>query len=236
MNLQLLLFDIDGTILRCNGAGKTAVIKAMQEEWGSVPDVDEVPFAGMTDRGILMQILTKMNIPRDEMPPIIDKILTRYLTHLPEALAMPNRVEVLPGVADFLTHLSELQLPYGLLTGNIRKGAMMKLHAGGLDHYFSVGAFGDDAINRNLLPPIAIQRASEHFGIDFSPEKVWIIGDTPRDIECGKVNHCKTIAVTTGGYSEAELRAHQPDIVVRDLANWQSLLEKIRCETNHLPE
>jgi phosphoglycolate phosphatase-like HAD superfamily hydrolase len=236
METPLVLFDIDGTILRCNGAGKTAVIKALQEEWGSIPDVDEVPFAGMTDKGILIQILSKMNIPRDEMTPIIDKILTRYLTYLPDALAVPKRVEVLPGVAEFLAHLSSARMPYGLLTGNIRQGAMMKLHAGGLEHYFSVGAFGDDAINRNLLPPIAIQRAAEHYGTNFSPENVWIIGDTPRDIECGKVNHCKTIAVTTGGYSEAELKAHQPDIVVTDLADWRSLMEKIGHNSNDLPE
>jgi phosphoglycolate phosphatase-like HAD superfamily hydrolase len=227
MNLPLLLFDIDGTLLRCNGAGKAAVLQALQEEWGRLPDIDEIPFAGMTDRGILVQILAKKNIPIDEMPQIINRVLERYLTFLPNELSLPNRVEVLPGVVDLLAYLASSRIPYGLLTGNIRQGAELKLKAGGLDQYFKIGAFGDDAINRNLLPPIALQRAAEYYEIDFLPENVWIIGDTPKDIECGKVNQCKTIALTTGGYSETELMSHQPEMVIKDLADWQSMLKEI---------
>jgi phosphoglycolate phosphatase-like HAD superfamily hydrolase len=105
----------------------------------------------------------------------------------------------------------------GLLTGNMRRGAQVKLAHHGLWEHFAFGAFADDSEVRNDLGPHALRRAREHHGVEFAAANVWIIGDTPHDIACGKVIGAKTLAVATGGYTLEQLRAHTPTVVLEHL-------------------
>jgi phosphoglycolate phosphatase-like HAD superfamily hydrolase len=115
----------------------------------------------------------------------------------------------------------------GLLTGNLVRGARAKLTHHGLWDYFPFGAFADDGELRNDLGPHALSRAREHHGVAFAPDDVWIIGDTPHDIACGKIIGARTLAVTTGYYSAAELAAYAPDAVLPDLADSGKFFDEI---------
>jgi phosphoglycolate phosphatase-like HAD superfamily hydrolase len=116
-----------------------------------------------------------------------------------------------------------------LLTGNIRRGADLKLRHFGLDSYFEFGAFGEDAMDRNRLGPIALQRAREHLKKDFHIGFTWIIGDTPRDIACARALGCKVMAVATGRHSIDELARHHPEAVVSDLRDRDAIIQQLNA-------
>ena len=125
--------------------------------------------------------------------------------------------KVLPGVDALLHRLSQSDAALGLLTGNIAEGAWEKLSYYGLRDYFPYGAFGDDHHDRNRLGPVALERARQHHGRFFHADHTVVIGDTPKDIACGKAMGAITLAVATGGFSVDELAAYHPDYVVADL-------------------
>ncbi len=114
-----------------------------------------------------------------------------------------------------------------LLTGNLAKGAEIKLDHYGVWDYFEFGAFADDSHDRNELGPYARARAKEKSGEEFPPERIYVIGDTPRDIECGKVFGAKTVAIATGNYSGPELAAHDPDHLFEDLSDTEAVLRAL---------
>ena len=115
----------------------------------------------------------------------------------------------------------------GLLTGNLQRGAEVKLTHHKVWHYFEFGAYADDSTHRNDLGPHALRRAKEKHAVEFSPDRTFIIGDTPHDIECGKVIGARTIAVATGKYSEAELSSHEPTAVFGNFADTAAFLRVI---------
>ena len=114
-----------------------------------------------------------------------------------------------------------------LLTGNVERGARIKLGHHGLSHFFKFGAFADDSQWRNELGPVALRRARELHGVEFTPERVFVIGDTPHDIACGKVIGARTIAVATGQYSLEELNAHTPHAAFSDLSDTAAFLRTV---------
>ncbi len=181
--------------------------------------------AGKTDTGIVHQILRKQNIAVTEENTAA--FLELYLEFLVDEL--PQRQgRLLPGVAELLPRLqARPQNVLALLTGNLRRGAQLKLTHYGIWDFFEFGAFADDHDDRNYLGPFAQQRAREKHMIDFAATDIDVIGDTPHDIACGKAIGARTIAVTTGTFSREQLAAHQPDIILADFSEVERVMAEL---------
>ena len=221
----LLLWDIDGTLISSGGAGMSALERALGDVFGVAGSLDDIDFAGRTDRWIVRRVFAKYGLPVTEEN--FGRYLDGYLAALPAQLANP-RAKVLPGVRAILAAAAaRADVAQGLLTGNLARGARVKLAHHGLWDYFPFGAFADDGELRNDLGPHALRRAREHHGVEFAPGCVWVIGDTPHDIACGRVIGARTLAVTTGGYAAKALAAHAPTALLADLADPAAFWEAI---------
>lgn len=214
---RLLLFDIDGTLIVSGGAGEGALKDAMRDRFGVDEDLDGIVLAGATDALIARQLLAKSGI--SESPENITALLDSYLEHLPRRLPHHNG-RVLPGIRELLDRLMATDAAaVALLTGNLERGARIKLSHYGVWDYFEFGAFADDHHDRNELGRFARSRAFDQHGVEFAAEDIFVIGDTPRDIECGRAISAKTVAIATGTYSIDELRPHNPDFLFADLSD-----------------
>jgi len=221
----LLLWDIDGTLTLSGGAGMRALGAALRNEFGIDRSLDGIDYAGRTDTWIMRQIFAQIGLPASAAN--LARLLNRYLAELPAALQNPGS-RILPGVSAALEALAGRgNCVQALLTGNVERGARIKLGHHGLSHYFAFGAFADDSEVRNDLGPVALRRAREHHGTEFAREWVYVIGDTPHDIACGKMVGVQTIAVATGRYSAAALRAEAPTAVLDDLSDTAAFLRTI---------
>lgn len=221
----LLLWDIDGTLTLSGGAGMRALAAALKAEFGRDEPLDSIDYAGRTDTWIMRQIFAQIGLPDSEAN--LARLLDTYLAVLPDALHNPG-TRILPGVSAALTALAGRgDCVQALLTGNVERGARIKLAHHGLSQFFAFGAFADDSERRNDLGPVALRRAREKHGVDFAPERVFVIGDTPHDIACGKVIGAQTIGVATGQYSADELRAASPAAVFGDLSDTAALLRML---------
>jgi phosphoglycolate phosphatase len=222
---RLLLFDIDGTLIHSGGAGVHALKLTLTERFGIQDDLHDIEIAGMTDSGIVISILKKHNIP--DTHENVSAFLDSYVHFL--SLELPRRQgELLPGVFELLERLrSRPQLVLALLTGNVSRGAQLKLEHYGVWHFFEFGAFADDHHDRNQLGPFARSRAKEKHGREFSPAEIDVIGDTPRDIACGKAFGARTIAVATGTWNRDELAKHEPDFLIDDFSDVDRLIDTL---------
>jgi phosphoglycolate phosphatase len=228
------LFDIDGTLLSTNGMAGKLMLKALEEEVGRSVEYELKVFVGSTDRMILKKFIEMNEIQIDDIETMIDRVLKRYLGYLDEKMILPNHVKVLPGVKELLNRLAkDPRLSLGLVTGNIRDGAYLKLRLANLSDFFPIGAFGDDAADRNQLPGIAIERAEVFYNSRFSKDNVWIIGDSPKDILCARANKLRSLAVASGWHSIDELLPHQPDIVLGNLAETESVIKMLSQGLGH---
>lgn len=223
---SLLLWDIDGTLIISDRAGERSLLQIVRDLYqhdfgGKLP----VSLQGRTDTSITRDILNHIGVAIT--PEEMARYREAYLAMLPKSLAVGN-TRLLPGVREALDAVqAHPEIHQGLLTGNIQEGARLKLTHVGIWQFFEFGAFSDDSHLRNELGPFALRRAKEKLGIDFPPDRVFIIGDTPFDIECGKAIGAKTIAVATGGSTYEELAAHAPAHLFRDLADTQALLKVV---------
>jgi phosphoglycolate phosphatase-like HAD superfamily hydrolase len=214
---RLLLWDIDGTLVNSGAAGQRALVRATTEWFGGEGDLSSVEIAGRTDRAIALQILEKYGRPKTAEN--VDRFLDRYVALLPDELPK-GKGRVLPGVRELLDDLArQPDTTLGLLTGNLERGARLKLEHYDLWQFFPFGAFADDHHDRNALGPCALTRAVAHAGCDFLPEQVDVIGDTGHDIACGKAFGARTVAVATGSWSRERLAEDEPDFLFDDLAN-----------------
>jgi len=217
MQRRLLLFDIDGTLIHSAGAGLQSLRHTLAERFGIQDDLGDIEIAGMTDSGIVMGILNKHRIPATNEN--VASFLDTYVHFL--SLELPRRVgQLLPGVLELLEKLkARPHLVLALLTGNVSKGAQLKLEHYGVWHFFEFGAFADDHHDRNRLGPFARARAEEKHGYQFRTDQIDVIGDTPRDIACGKAFGARTVAIATGSWPRQELAAHNPDFLFDDLSD-----------------
>jgi phosphoglycolate phosphatase-like HAD superfamily hydrolase len=223
----LLLWDIDGTLIDSSGAGMRALATALRKTFSINGSTDGVEYAGRTDRWIMRQIFAKYDLPAS--PENFDRYADGYIAVLPDELGS-SACRVLPGVRDLLEASScRPGVAQGLLTGNIRRGAQVKLGHHGLWDYFPFGAFADDSEQRNDLGPHALRRARERHGSDFPPSRTWIIGDTPHDIACARAIGARALAVGTGQHSVEELGKHAPDALLPDLADAAGFWEIIEA-------
>jgi phosphoglycolate phosphatase-like HAD superfamily hydrolase len=220
--MRVFLFDIDGTLILSGGAGKAALEGALASEFG-IPEVaGRVEFSGRTDRAIVHDLLTLHGI--DSTPANHDRLLASYLGHLPACLAR-SAGKVLPGIAALLEALGgRAGVVVGLLTGNVRAGARLKLGHYGLFHHFVLGGFGDRHLCRNDVAREALAEVHNHLNGSVRPDQIWVIGDTPLDIRCARAIGARVAAVGTGWHTLEELAADEPDLLLADLSDPMPLL------------
>ncbi len=226
---RLVLFDIDGTMLSTAGAGRRAVHRALEDVFGAAaPEGHE--FDGKTDPQIVRELMQLAGLADDRIQARLPDAIARYVELLGEELGDADHADkVYPGVADLLDALETRDdVVLGLLTGNVRDGAMAKLVAVGIEpDRFRVGAFGSDHAERPALPGIARARAEELLGRSLAGADVVVIGDTPADMGCGRGIGARAIGVATGRYSEDALRACDAAAVFADLSDTMAVMRAI---------
>lgn len=218
--MRLVLFDVDGTLLSANGAGRRALGRALVDVYGTAGPIDTYDFHGGTDPQIIRDLLGAAGFPSAEIAACEDRLFARYVEHLEFEVGNGDRVALYPGVAALVEALAGSQACLvGLLTGNIEAGARIKLRSTGLLPRFRVGAYGSDDADRTRLPGVAARRAAALIGRAFRGGDTVIVGDTPRDIDCARAFDATCVSVATGRHSVAELAAHAPDHLFDDLTD-----------------
>jgi phosphoglycolate phosphatase len=227
--VKLILFDIDGTILWSDGAGRRAMEGALGEIFGAAGSTG-YHYDGKTDMQIVRDLMRLEGHDDESIDARMAALLDRYLERLVEELdAKDRRIQRFHGVLELIDALEAREdCIIGLLTGNLERGAQLKLRAVGLaPERFIIGAFGSDHEIRAELPQVAQRRAFEQLGVAIDGSAIIIVGDTPADIACGRPIGARTIAVATGRYSTAELAAHDPFAVFADLRDTAAILRAI---------
>ena len=223
---RLVLFDVDGTVLS-GGPAREALLVALGAVFGTAGPIDRWEFSGKTDPQIARELLTEAGIEPDRIDEALPAVWARYLAEM-EARLPGSPTRALAGVAELLRRLGEgLGLAMGLLTGNVAEGARLKLDSAGLGHWFPIGAFGSDHEVRNKLPAVAIRRAEAHWGARFRAEEVVVVGDTPRDVACGRAHGTRTVAVATGRFAAGVLEETGADVVLESLEETERALQAI---------
>jgi phosphoglycolate phosphatase-like HAD superfamily hydrolase len=214
--LRAVFFDVDGTLIRTGGAGKAAFAYTLSSVFGVRNVAERIHFAGRTDISLVREMFTlggieptKENFQRffDAYPFWLDYLLSR------------TRGEVIPGVREFIGALLARPDPplIGLLTGNIRLGAEIKLRHFCLWELFKTGAFADDGEDRAQIAQCARYRANQQLHKELAGHEILVVGDTPHDIRCARAIGAKAMAVLTGGATRVQLAALKPDWLVEDL-------------------
>ncbi len=214
--MHTLLFDIDGTLVNTGGAGGAALTGCFCDEF-NIAEPASVAFSGRTDRAIATNLFEEHGIEDSEEN--WQRLRSGYLARLGHEL--PRRQGcVLPGVLELLERVRTLEhVAVGLLTGNLAKGAEIKLDYYRLDAHFAFGGYGDVHRSRDDVARSAIDAAREHLGDRFREDRVWVIGDTPHDVSCARAVNARVLAVATGIHPSEELAASLPDELRDDLSN-----------------
>lgn len=224
---KLVLFDIDGTLLKVEGVSRNALIDSLQSVYGTSGSAQTHDFAGKLDSVIICEVMRAAGLGDEDIKRGFQDVKATYI-RLFKARVTPAHIKLMAGIAQLLERLSQRSdVALGLLTGNFEESGRHKVALPNLNHYFPFGAFADDAETRNELPPIAVERAFAYTGTRFKGKDVVIIGDTPHDINCAKVLDSKAIAVATGFYAESQLKAYSPDYVFSNLADTETVLDAI---------
>jgi phosphoglycolate phosphatase-like HAD superfamily hydrolase len=220
--MHIVLFDIDGTLIASGGAGKAALEMALAEEFGITHLIEKLELSGRTDRAIMTDLFRMHAL--EDTPANHQRLIAAYLRNLPASLATRGG-RVLPGIADLLETLSKRSnVALGLLTGNVRAGARVKLGHFGLFNYFEFGGFGDRHLDRDEVAREALAEVEQRFNGRHSTDRIWVIGDTPLDIRCARAIGARAVAVATGWHTEEELTQHEPDLLLATLEDPGKLL------------
>ncbi|TAL07292.1 MAG: HAD family hydrolase [Verrucomicrobia bacterium] len=214
--VRLVLFDIDGTLVRTGGTGIKAFARTFATIFGVHDGVEKIRFAGRTDVSLVREMFSLSQIPHTEEN--FRRFFDNYV-HWLDHLMKDCDGDVCPGVMEFIRELEQLREPplIGLLTGNVKLGAEIKLRHFKLWDVFKTGAFADDHEDRNQIAVVARERGSRALNRELPGSQILVIGDTQHDIRCARAIGAKVIAVATGGESLEELKKHQPDWAVKDL-------------------
>lgn len=214
--VRLVLFDIDGTLVRTGGTGIKAFARTFATIFGVHEGVEKIRFAGRTDVSLVREMFTLSNIPHTEEN--FRRFFDNYV-HWLQHLIKDCDGDVCPGVLDFIRAIEQLPHPplIGLLTGNVKLGAEIKLRRFQLWEIFKTGAFADDHEDRNQIAVVARERGIQALNQHLPGDQILVIGDTAHDIRCARAIGAKVIAVATGGESLEALKKHHPDWAVNDL-------------------
>jgi phosphoglycolate phosphatase len=218
-----LLFDIDGTLMRAGGAGLKAIGQVMNEMFGASQSI-EMRVHGRTDNGILTEIFETHSLSFDEHR---DEFSQRYWDRLPETLNESPAV-ILPGVSSLLDECHRRDdISMGILTGNSKRAAEIKLQHFGIEHFFEFGGYGDFHSSRNDVAALARSSAESFLGARFEPSTLWVIGDTVNDITCARSIEANVVAVETGGGSRQELAQAKPDLQFESFEDHASFVSQV---------
>ncbi|WP_420642699.1 HAD family hydrolase [Candidatus Leptofilum sp.] len=225
---KLLLFDIDGTLIRSNGAGRLTLAYALETLYGTCGPLDSYNMSGKTDPRIITDLLTAVGIPAKEIEQKLPAIYELMVEH-GQKIFWEKEMAPCPGIEALLNQLTARDdLLLGLLTGNAQLTAPLKLTAAGLDPLlFKVGAYGSDALDRNELPAIGMARANQLTGGNFNGNNTIIIGDTPADILCARAGRATAVAVASGWHAASTLAEYHPDHLFDNLADTDQVLDVI---------
>lgn len=210
---KLLLWDIDGTLIRAKGAGKRAMNQAFLQMFGEADAFENLSMAGGLVYNIIHGVFHQQSKDLSRFPAFLDLYYATLKNELAQAQMMPGIAEVLE-LAEHNEHLY-----HALGTGNLEPGARIKLDLFDLNRYFPVGGFSESIAERYEVLQTGVERASAHYDVSFTPDQVIVIGDTVKDIEAARQIGARVIAVKTGGNSPEELEAARPDLLLNDLTD-----------------
>src|SRR5215204_4234891 len=231
--MRILLWDIDGTLIRSAKVGgyKEYTIPVLEEIFGTAGRLSDMHVSGMTDLQIVFEALSDSGISRHEILSRAEVLVSRLTEEARRVTSNGTKFfELLPGVRETLEALAaHPRYQSALVTGNIKPMAELKMELMGLDHFFTLpGAFGDESHNRRDLPAHAAARIREHLQMDLAPEQFIVIGDTPNDIDCAHHFGARAVAVGTGRfYSDQEIMACEPDALLPDLADTELVVRTL---------
>ncbi len=224
---RLLLFDVDGTLLSAGPASRAAFAGALIEVFGTSGDLSNYAFEGKLDPVIVGELMREAGIGEEVVAERLPWALSLYLDRLEDALAL-DRPRLKPGVAELLARVADSPAAVtALLTGNVERGARIKLSAAGLWHRFRFGVFGDEAPVREQLGPLALARAKERTGIAFQGCDSVVVGDSTNDVACGKAIGARVVAVATGKTPYERLRDAGADVVLADFSDLDAASEAL---------
>ena len=223
---SLVLFDVDMTLIYTGRAGANAFSQAWEAMGTGLTYPRHVDFVGRTDPAIVAEIARTAGLGTvDES--FLRAFETAYLERLPLLLQAGEDAggRVLPGVHELLRALDQRGVRTALVTGNWIHGAWLKLQHYGLLDYFCLGAYGSDHGDRNRLPPLARLRAQRLWEEDFPPERVFVVGDSVRDVACARANGYRAVAVATGMHTAIDLKNAGAGVVIPNLLDTRALVE-----------
>lgn len=225
---RLLLWEVDGTLVRAGDIGAAVFDVALEAALGRRP-TGRVRMSGKTDPQIVREYLVEMGVP--ETPELVQAVLTSIERHLAAAAAAGELAasgSACPGTGAVFERLAaDPRVVSTLLTGNIAPNALVKVAAFGLDGWLdlAIGAYGSDEADRNRLVPVALGRLATERGVTLAPADAWVIGDTPRDLECARAGGARCLLVATGRYSAHQLDQLGADAVLEDLADTEAVVK-----------
>ncbi len=223
-----MFFDIDGTLLLTDGAGRVAIAAALEAVFGTSGPLDGYTFHGKTDPQIVVELMGAAGLDERDVRARLPEVWPVYLESLERGLEVrrrEGRITVLPGIAALLAALEERRgVSLGLLTGNIEPGARLKLAAAGVPWKFDVGGYGSDSELRSEVARTAVSRCRESAG---EPAEVVVVGDTPEDVACARAVNARAVAVATGRHGVAELEQAGADAVFEDFSDTEAALHCI---------
>lgn len=222
--MKLLLFDIDGTLLKPLGIGKRAFIRSLEKRFGKLKNVFNFAYDGLLDMEIVNKSLELMGVyaTEEEKKGIIED----YVNNLEQEIPKNKEEWLCPNIPQILIEAREKEFALAIVTGNVKKAALLKLSSTGINNYFPSGAFGDDADERWKLVDIAIKRAKDCYKSTFDAEEILMVGDSLKDITAARKNRIKIISVATGLTPYEELKRGKPDYIFRSLKSdnfWEEI-------------
>jgi len=227
--MRLFLFDVDGTLVTAQGAGRRAMTTALVAVFGVAGPVERYDFSGKTDPQIVADLMGAAGFCPSEITARLPSFYDRYLDELRAEVGDGQQVTLMPGIRELVQRVCESSgAIVGLLTGNIEAGARIKLAPTGLWPFFRVGAYGSDDPDRSRLPAVAVRRVEALVGQSVPPGQVLVIGDTPLDIGCARAFGAVAVAVPTGGHRVEVLAAFRPDFLFPDLSDVSRVLATLQ--------
>ncbi len=222
---KLILFDVDRTLVLSSKAHHKAFSEAFKKAYGVNATIEIINHHGMTEQQIIIEVLKKSGLSEQEIKSKIKECMKVMVDSFNKSIES-EKIIPLDGVQELLKELEKNNFLMGLVTGNLEDIARGKLKKAGINHYFKIGGFGSDDINRVNLVKLAIKRAEENFTFE-SNKNIFLIGDAPQDIKAGKEAGVKAIGITTGIYSEKELKEAGADYTIASLKDKKRILEII---------
>jgi phosphoglycolate phosphatase len=229
-NSLLILIDLDGTLISCGLTPRQSLANALFQHTGKMVEFSYSQLAGLTDPLIIDGALERLAVPANQRDKLTRKILKTYLNILAERYPQATDQILYTGVVELLEYLRDCGFRIGLISGNSKKGAGIKIKPFNLKQYFSFGVFGSDHTERDSLPLIALRKVHQKFNKKYSPDRVVIIGDTVRDVQCARRNGMRSIVVIRREGQRQVILRESPDLIVdnfEDLKPIQHYLQQL---------